>query len=297
MTLEQLRVFLEVARLEHVTNAAGVLNMTQSAVSAALARLETQHGVKLFDRVGRRIELTDQGRRFRYEAAAVLRRAEEARQVLADMAGQPGGRLAIAASQTVGTYWLPPYLVQFKAAYPSVEISLSVGNTAWAAEQVREGVADLAVVEGDALGTDLDAQPVARDRLALVVGPDHLWSDGRTLAPADLSQSAWAMREPGSGTRAALEADLETLGIHLADLPHAIELPSNEACLAAVASGVTATVVSTRAAAPHLAAGRVRAAHFTFPDRVFGTLVHAARHRSRAAVAFLEMLEQAADDV
>src|SRR4051812_21868181 len=108
MTLEQLRIFLAVAEREHVTRAAEALNLTQSAVSAAVRALEERHGIALFHRVGRRIELSEAGRIFRNEAERVLARAQAAELVLSELGGARRGTLAVQASQTVASYWLPP---------------------------------------------------------------------------------------------------------------------------------------------------------------------------------------------
>jgi DNA-binding transcriptional LysR family regulator len=114
MTLEQLRIFIAVAEKQHVTRAAAELNLTQSATSAAIAALEARYGIKLFDRVGRGIVLTQTGRDFLNEAREVVARAEAAAQVLDDLAGLKRGSLTVAASQTVANYcqtvanyWLP----------------------------------------------------------------------------------------------------------------------------------------------------------------------------------------------
>jgi DNA-binding transcriptional LysR family regulator len=110
VTLEQLRIFVAVAELEHVTRASQSLNLTQSATSAAIAALESRYATKLFNRIGRRIELTDAGRVFLVEARAVLARAAAAETVLSDFAGLARGSLSLAASQTAGNYWLPPLI-------------------------------------------------------------------------------------------------------------------------------------------------------------------------------------------
>ena len=114
MTLEQLRVFVAVAEREHVTRAAAELNLTQSATSAAIAALEARYATKLFNRIGRRIELTQAGRLFLVEARAVLARAAAAETVLAELAGLKRGSLSLAASQTVGNYWLPPLMHHYR---------------------------------------------------------------------------------------------------------------------------------------------------------------------------------------
>src|ERR1700674_2273255 len=122
MTLEQLRIFIAVAEKQHVTQAARELNLTQSATSAAIAALEARYDVKLFDRIGRGIALTQTGRDFLIEARAVLARARAATQVLNDLAGLKRGSLTIAASQTVANYWLRGRIQTFHAAYPGIDL-------------------------------------------------------------------------------------------------------------------------------------------------------------------------------
>ena len=139
MTLEQLRIFVAVAEREHVTRAAEALRLTQSAVSAAIAALEAHYGVSLFDRVGRRIELNEEGRTFLGEARAVLARAAAAELALSELSGLKRGTLTVQASQTIASYWLPARLVEFRRAYPSIDVKLSVGNTAQVAKAVADG--------------------------------------------------------------------------------------------------------------------------------------------------------------
>jgi DNA-binding MarR family transcriptional regulator len=111
MTLEHLRVFVAVAECQHVTRAAEALNIAQSAVSASIVALEGRHGAKLFNRVGRRIELTEAGALFLAEARAVLARAESAELVLSELGDLKRGVLSVHASQTIAGYWLPRHLV------------------------------------------------------------------------------------------------------------------------------------------------------------------------------------------
>jgi DNA-binding transcriptional LysR family regulator len=101
VTLEQLRVFVAVAERQHVTRAAAVLNLAQSAVSAAIAALEARHGAKLFHRAGRGVELTEAGALFLVEARAILARVEAAGQVLSELGNLKRGTLAVHASQTI----------------------------------------------------------------------------------------------------------------------------------------------------------------------------------------------------
>lgn len=292
MTLEQLRIFLAVAEQQHMTRAAERLHLTQSSVSAAIAALEERHGVKLFNRVGRGIELTDAGRLFLPEARSVLERAGDAARLLKDLSGAPAGQLSVHASQTVASYWLPSRLIRYHERHHQVELSMHVGNTRQASQAVLDGHAHLAVVEGRVDEPALSARKVGEDRLVLVVGRRHRWRHMQGLAPADLLETGWIHREEGSGTRAALEEELRRLGISPADLQVGLELPSNEAVIAAVEAGTSAAVLSLRAVEAHLAQGRLAMPDFPMPTRPFFLLLHRERHVTRAMKAMVDILAE-----
>jgi cytochrome b561/DNA-binding MarR family transcriptional regulator len=201
MTLEQLRIFVEVARREHVTRAAQALNVTQSAASGAIAALEARHDVKLFHRVGRGIELTDAGRMFLEEAQAVLARAASAEQALADYGGLKRGTLRLVASQTIAGYWLPERLAVFHRRYPGIELSVAIDNTEGAARAVLLGDAELGLIEGAIDDPALAQWPVAKDRMVMV-GPKPV----EAVTNDWLAGAPWIMREEGSGTRSTFEA-------------------------------------------------------------------------------------------
>jgi DNA-binding transcriptional LysR family regulator len=291
MTLEQLRVFVAVAERQHVTRAAEALHIAQSAASAAIAALEARHDTKLFHRVGRGIELTEAGTLFLIEARAVLARAEAAELVLGELGGLKRGSLSVQASQTIASYWLPRHLVTFRRNYPGIGIRLTIGNTAQAAASVHDGTAELGFVEGQVDDPLLTSRLVARDQLVIVVGPDHPWASGEKVTPADLADSTWVLREPGSGTRTVFESALQSFGIEPASLHVAIELPSNESVRAAVESGMGATAISASVAAPSIEAGLLYQLPLTLPERDFRVLRHTSRYRSRAADALLAIID------
>lgn len=292
MTLEQLRIFLAVAEGEHVRRAAEVLNLTQSAVSAAIRALEERHGVALFNRVGRRIELTEAGRLFRAEAAFVLTRARAAERLLQDLSGLSQGSLPLAASQTVSNYWLPRHLVRFRRDHPGIAVDLHVGNTAEVVARVLEGTADLGIVEGAFDEPALTGRPVAHDRLVLVVAPGHPWAKLDRIDAMDLAAADWILREPGSGTRSVFEKALRALGVVLPADRLLLQLPSNEAVRAAVAAGGGATAISEHVAEAMIAAGRLVAVPFDLPPRSFLAVWHRERHPGPAAQAFLAGLPE-----
>ena len=290
MTLEQLRIFVAVAELEHMTRAAQSLNLTQSATSSAIAALETRYAVKLFNRIGRRIELTDAGRLFVLEARAVLARASAAETVLADFADLSKGSLALAASQTVGNYWLPPLIHRYQTQYPGIRLSLAIGNTEQVAAWVIEGSADLGLIEGDIDEPALAVQPVADDELLLVVGAAHPWAKKRTVAPRDLKTIRWVLREHGSGTRAVFESALAKFGVAAGDLDVALELPSNEAVRSAVAAGAGATVISKLVVTALLKTRALVALDLPLEKRRFSILRHKERYQTQAVREFYRLV-------
>ncbi|SIP86623.1 DNA-binding transcriptional regulator, LysR family [Paracoccus thiocyanatus] len=292
MTLDQLRIFLAVAERQHVTRAAEALNLTQSGVSAAVSALEARHGVRLFDRVGRRIALTQAGTTFMAEARAVLDRAETAEMVLEDLAREPRGRLRVHASQTVASYWLPPRLVALRGMHPGIAVRLTVGNTAQVADAVQDGGADLGLVEGAVAHGGLHRQVVARDRLVLVMATDHPWAGHKAVPVPALETQHWILREPGSGTRSELESWLSGQGMSVAALPLALELPSNEAVLNAVASSRCLAALSQRAVARPAAAGWIRTLPLPGAERPFSLLTNPQRYRTRAVQALIGILTE-----
>ncbi|RDV02381.1 LysR family transcriptional regulator [Undibacter mobilis] len=297
MTLEQLRIFAAVAEREHVTQAARALNLTQSAVSAAVSALEARYGVRLFDRVGRRIELTESGRLFLTEARAVLARAAAAETVLTDLAGLKRGSLSLAASQTVASYWLPPLMARYREKYPGIALSLIVGNTETVAAMVREGTVDLGFVEGEIDEPALTAIPVADDQLIVVTRADRAMEhrqpkNRQPLGAVDLKAMRWVFRERGSATRSIFEDALAVLGVDPDTLDIVLELPSNEAVRAAVEHGAGAAALSKLAVSDALASGALTALNFVLPKRQF----YAVRHRERwVSQAERELLTMAAD--
>jgi DNA-binding transcriptional LysR family regulator len=291
MTLEQLRIFIAVAEKQHVTRAASKLNLTQSATSAAIAALEARYGIKLFDRVGRGIVLTKTGRDFLDEARLVMGRVKAAEQVLNDLAGLKRGSLTIAASQTVGNYWLPPRIAAFRKVYPGIDLHMTIANTEQVSRSVQQGSADLGFVEGETNDPSLAIRRIEGDALIIVVGTTHPWFNQTKIAPEILKTTGWILRERGSGTRAMFEAAIKKLGIKLSDLHVRLELPSNEAVRTAVESGDCATAISDLVVAQSLGAGTLRRIKIDLPRRGFYVLRHKEHHASQAEKALIGFLK------
>ncbi len=269
-----------------MTRAAEALNITQSAVSAAIKTLEERHGVALFHRVGRRIELTEAGLLLLSEARAVLGRAASAERALAEYGGLERGSLSLVASQTIAGYWLAPLLARYRQLHPGITVQMAIGNSDQAAEQVHDGSAELGFIEGLIDDPALARWTVGHDELALVgAAPTD-----ETINSKWLRAAAWVLREEGSGTRSTFEAALNARGIMIADLNVALTLPSNEAVRSATAAGSGYTVISTLVAGPLLASGKLHRLPFKLDPRPFYGLRHKERYRSKAGDALLDLL-------
>jgi len=293
MTLDQLRIFIAVAEREHVTRTAEALGLAPPSVSAAVASLEREFGTKLFHRVGRCIVVTEGGRLLLDEARALVNRAEAVKLAMREFTGLGRGRLEIKASQTIASHFLPPRLVDFHRAYPGVALAVSVGNSAEVVGAIIGGNVELGFVEGpeEEFGDPrLAIELIAMDELIMVANSDHPWAISHKLTVEDLTAGKWVLRENGSGTRAAFVKALDALGVPYGKLDIAIELPSNEAVLAAVLAGAGAAVLSARVCADAIKVGILRRLPLSIAPRAFYAVQHGDRYRSRAVSALLEIL-------
>jgi DNA-binding transcriptional LysR family regulator len=290
MTLEQLRIFVAVADRRHMTRAATELGITQSAASAAIAALEARYDARLFDRVGRGIHLTETGRLFLPQARSVLDSVAVARAVLEDRASEPTGTVAVAASQTIASYWLPRRLTAFRSAHPAVRLDVVIGNTREVEAAVVEGVVNLGLVEGPTQHPALVRRQIDQDRLLLVVAAQQ--PPLQEIAPGrlDLRAISWVVREEGSGTRLVLEDLAEREGFSIDDLNIILVLPVNEAVREAVEAGAGATIISEHVVASAVAAGKLRAIPIDLPPRDFTLVRHRDRHLSLAQLALVKHL-------
>jgi DNA-binding transcriptional LysR family regulator len=289
MTLEQLRIFVCVAERLNMTRAAEVLHITQSGVSASISALENTYGTPLFDRVGRRIELSAAGHTFLEEAEKVLHQVGAAQRALSDLSNLRRGVVSVCASRTIGNYFLPEIITEFQIAWPNLDIDLQISSSADAVRMVVEGKAEIGLIEGTHGELALTNFRIPGDELCVVVRPDHAWANGVDDI-ADLMTASWVLREQGSVTRSEFMRGIDALGLRSEHLDVRLELPSNEAVRSAVMAGAGPGALSCLAVADALTAGSLVRVDVELPQRSFRVLRHADRKVSRAANAFLQFL-------
>lgn len=246
MTFDQLRIFLAVAEHLHFTRAAEALYITQPSVSTAIHNLEVEYGVKLFDRMGRRTEITSAGRLLQREAKRILDYVASTERELRELNNLQQGELKIGASINVGNYWLPEKICQFKRQYPGIVIHCTLGNAEEISEGTLSGSFDLGLVTKEikpALHQCLMQEIVGVDRLQIVVGRSHPWFDRQEVLLDELLTTTWVMREPGSGAQQVFEQTLQDWGIDPNQLNVILVLSSSEMVKTVVESGVGAAAI------------------------------------------------------
>lgn len=304
MTLDQLEIFLAVAQHLHFTRAAESLYITQPSVSAAIQNLEDQYTVKLFHRVGRRIELTNAGRLLQQEAEKVFRQVELAERGLRELNDLQKGELRLGASQTIGSYWLSHFMSQFKQQHPGIRVDCTLGNTQEISTGTMTGRFDLGFVEGTVESSALETltqQRVGSDRLQIVVGQSHPWFERAEVFVKDLPTTAWVMREVGSGTRQQFEQVLQQWGLEPADLTVILEVKNGEMVKSVVETGMGAAAISNLIIAKELKLKTLRSiqvkewANAKFMMRSFQLLKHRERFQTRISQAFEQLLIATSD--
>jgi DNA-binding transcriptional LysR family regulator len=248
LSLYQLRTFLEVARLGSVQEAAESLVVSQPAVSAALAGLQRTVGVKLTERDGRGIRLTEAGKVFELSGRRIVSLLDDAQRRAQEIADASEGRLRIAAVTTAAEHLAPSMLHRFRLQRPEASVDLDVGNHVHVWDRLRHWEADLVI--GGRPPLDLPLRTLAtRTHELIVIAPAD---DSFALLP--LGEATWLVREPGSGTRAATESAFTAMGID----PPRLSITSNGAIGACVRAGLGYSLVSRDAVRNDLQAGHLR---------------------------------------
>ncbi|HYD82157.1 MAG TPA: LysR family transcriptional regulator [Paucimonas sp.] len=237
LTLRQLQIFLAVAQSGSTTAAAVDISLSQSAASAALNELESVLGTRLFDRVGKRLLLNDNGRLLLPQARQTIDAARSIERQFAQAAPASAAGLRIGASTTIGSYLLPALLAAYRARFGDAPMRATIANTADIVAAVANYDVDIGFIEGPCHEPELQVEPWLADELIIACAPAHPLAarDGGRITAKALREAEWLLREPGSGTREAVEHALIS---HLHHLRPAGEFSNSEAIKYAAAEGL-----------------------------------------------------------
>jgi DNA-binding transcriptional LysR family regulator len=234
LTLRQLKVFESVARHLNYTRAAEELFLTQPAVSMQVKQLEEHLGVALFEQLGKRIHLTEAGQEVLAYARTVTQQLDELESVLNRIKGLSGGKLRISVA-TTANYFIPTLLGTFSRRYPEVTVSLDVTNREALLQQLSENTVDLVIMGQPPSGLDVEAEAFMENPLIIVAPPEHPLAHQKKIPLKRLQEEVFLVREPGSGTRSAMERFFAEREIHLKT---GMEVGSNEAIKQSVQAGL-----------------------------------------------------------
>ncbi len=223
ITLRQLELFIEVAKVGHLTQVAKQFGLSQSAVSMALKELESILGCKLFERVQKKLVLNEKGRAFFTEVEPLVYRLKDIESEF--MSQENKGQLVVGASTTIADYVMPSIVCEYMERYPEVKLQLKIGNTAEITKKVEEGIVDIGFIEGEIESTLCQRAPIGDDELVVVTADKELASKKEHYIDT-LLEKRWILREEGSGTKSEF---IRQLGKFAAELNIYLELRHTEA--------------------------------------------------------------------
>jgi LysR family transcriptional regulator, low CO2-responsive transcriptional regulator len=251
LSLHQLRIFVAVADRQSFTRAAEDLFLTQPAVSMQIKALERTVGIPLFDHLGKHVQPTEAGYELYARAKRILQLTAETSETMQALRGAWRRRLRVIATTTVGIYVVPTMLGQFHQRHPEIEIQLEVANWERTCERLFDREADVGIA-GPHPQPFLKMEPFMEDELVVIAGPGHSLVTRTDIPLEELAREPILVREPGSGTRAAVEALFAERNI---PLHRAMELSRNGAIKQIVMAGLGIGVVSRAAITLELAMG------------------------------------------
>jgi len=252
-SMRQLQILVSLAKNLSFTRAAQALHLTQPAVSMQIKALERLAGVPLVERVGRQVALTQAGTRILHHAQAVLRSLDDAEEDLAALRGLKAGRVSIGVVSTA-KYFAPKLLALFARQHPGIELKLAVNNRETVLQLLMENEVDLALMGTPPRDLETSAFPFARHPLVIIAAPEHPLARRRGIKVKALAAESFLVREPGSGTRAAMERFFAAHGVSPTTTT---EISSNETIKQAVMAGMGLAFLSQHAVGLELSAGQL----------------------------------------
>ena len=297
LSLRQLQIFRAVAEHGGTTQAAEAVSLSQSATSAAISELERLLGLRLFDRIGKRLLLNDNGRSLLPQARAVLDSAASVEQ-WARQGDAQVGEVRIGASTTIGNYLLPGLLAQFRKHLPESArepwpVQVYIANSAEVVREVTAFNLDFGLIEGPCHAAELEVTPWREDELLVVASADHALATRRRVSISALREATWLLREAGSGTRETVN---QLLLPHLHQLKSGMEFGNSEAIKRAAAAGLGLTCLSRSVVQDFIDASTLLKLRTELPplSRQLHLISHRRKHRTQGLNRLLDFLRQPA---
>jgi len=291
MEIRQLKTFKTVATLLSFTKAAENLNYAQSSISAQIQMLEEELDVKLFDRMGRRILLTDAGERLLQYAVKILDLEEETRNEVSDTK-QPQGSLTIRIPETFGVHRLPPVVKQFRDRFPNVRLHFITCAHEELQKDLRKGITDLAFILAESIQAgDLITEALRVEPLAVVAHPDHPLAAKPVVRTSDLAGETILLSRVDCSYRRSFQSILYQKKVRPGSL---MEFNSVAVIKQCVMEGVGITILPKITVAHDIAEGRMAALAWEEGELEVATLMiwYKEKWLSPALSAFMDITRE-----
>lgn len=292
LTLRQIKVFESVARHLSYSRAAKELFLTQPAVSMQVKQLEENVGIHLFEQVGKKVSLTEAGHELNHYARTISRQLTDLEVALDELKGLERGKLNISVVSTAN-YFTPRLLARFCQLYEGITVSLNVSNRDSVLQQVTDNLTDLAIMGRPPKEMDMESESFMENPLVIIASPDHPLCGESSISIKKLAKETFVVREPGSGTRGAMERFFEE---HHVNINQGMEADTTDAIIQAVQAGMGLGIMSRHTVELELETNRLKILDVKgFPIIRYWHVVHRKDKRlSKAAKTFKAFLLQEA---
>ncbi len=288
LTLRQLQVFESVARNLSYSRAAEDLHLTQPAVSMQIKQLEENVSLPLFEQMGKRISLTEAGHELHRYSCVISQQLADMEVALDELKGMERGKLNISVV-TTANYFAPHLLAKFCQRYSGITVSLNVSNRKTVLKQLADNVIDLAIMGQPPENQDIASESFMENPLVVIAPPDHPLCQLKKIPVKQLEKEIFLVREPGSGTRSAME---RFFAVNKININKGMETDTTEAIKQAVQAGMGLGIMSQHTAELELETGRLKVLDVQgFPIRRYWHVVNRKNKRlSGVALAFRDFL-------
>ena len=293
MTLRHLRIFITVYQKESITRAADDLHMTQPAVSLAIKELESRYQIRLFDRIGKRIYITEQGK-WLYEYALHIVSLFDEMEERVKTWNNKGG-LRIGSSITIGNFILPKLVCEFQKQYPEIEVNVFIHNTDTVERKLLDNQIDLALVEGKNNYEQLKNERLMDDPLCFICAPESELAKKKCVALKELEKYPMILREKGSAVRDVID---ESMGYYQMNYKVLWESVSTQAITRAVSQNLGISILPYLLVKDDLKQGvvsLVEVSDFSI-SREFSIIYHKNKYFTPMAKAFMELCRKEVPD-
>lgn len=288
MTLRHMKIFVSVFRHSNVTRAADELHLAQPSVSFAIKELEDYYGIRLFERIGKRITPTETGKEFFGYALHIVSMFDEMEKKIRNW--DAIGTIRIGASITIGTHILPPLLKRYQSDYPDLRTEVMIKKSAAVEHHILDNDIDIGLIENQPEHPDIIALPFMEDFLQAIVAPNHPLAECSEITLEQLAEYPFLMREKGSAGREILDACFALRQIAVRPL---WESSSTQAIVRGVAEGLGVAVLPCLLVKKNIEEHAVKMIPFTLPlTRKLNIIYHKSKYLTNNMNAFINLCKE-----